>query len=222
MFNPDQLDSDGAGRGDACQQTPCYAIDLSVTPADSGGVSITPPNCGSNRYEQGTQVQVTTQAQAGFTFVGWTGSITIASSPLVTAVNGDLQLTANFSGGTPTQTVTPTPGSTLTPTETASPTPTAAYTATTTPTDTPTATPTLSPTSTQTSTPTETATPMPPCVGNCDGSGDVTVDEILTMVNIALANTPVTACDAGDANHDGQITVDEILTAVNNALNGCG
>jgi hypothetical protein len=41
------------------------------------------------------------------------------------------------------------------------------------------------------------------------------------MVNIALGNTPVTACDAGDANHDGEITVDEILTAVNNALGGC-
>jgi len=50
----------------------------------------------------------------------------------------------------------------------------------------------------------------------------VTVDEILTMVNIALGNTPVMTCEAGDANHDGQITIDEILTAVNNALNGCG
>jgi hypothetical protein len=49
----------------------------------------------------------------------------------------------------------------------------------------------------------------------------VTVDEILTMVNIALGNTSVTACDAGDANQDDQITVDEILTAVNNALDGC-
>jgi hypothetical protein len=41
------------------------------------------------------------------------------------------------------------------------------------------------------------------------------------MVNIALGNTPVTACDTGDANHDGQVPVDQILTAVNNALNGC-
>jgi predicted outer membrane repeat protein len=66
------------------------------------------------------------------------------------------------------------------------------------------------------------AAPRPPaCMGDCNGNGQVTVDEILTMVNIALGNT-VTACDAGDANHDGQITVDEILTAVNNALNGCG
>jgi hypothetical protein len=41
------------------------------------------------------------------------------------------------------------------------------------------------------------------------------------VVNIALGNTPVGDCLAGDANHDGQITVDDILTAVNNALNGC-
>ena len=64
--------------------------------------------------------------------------------------------------------------------------------------------------------------PGPPCVGDCDGNGQVTVDETLTMVNIALGNAPVTACEAGDANHDGQITIDEILAAVNNALNGCG
>jgi len=60
-----------------------------------------------------------------------------------------------------------------------------------------------------------------PCVGDCNDDGTVTVDEILTMVNIALGNAPVTACEAGDANQDGQITIDEILTAVNNALNGC-
>jgi len=60
-----------------------------------------------------------------------------------------------------------------------------------------------------------------PCVGAC-GGGQVTIDEILTMVNIALGNADVGACTAGDANADGQITVDEILTAVRNALNGCG
>jgi hypothetical protein len=60
-----------------------------------------------------------------------------------------------------------------------------------------------------------------PCVGDCNNDHQVTVDEILTMVNIALGNTDISLCSAGDANHDGQITVDEILTAVNNALNGC-
>jgi hypothetical protein len=59
------------------------------------------------------------------------------------------------------------------------------------------------------------------CIGDCYARGSVTVDEILTMVNIALGNSPISDCLPGDANNDGQITVDEILTAVNNALNGC-
>jgi hypothetical protein len=85
-----------------------------------------------------------------------------------------------------------------------------------------TATETPVPTSSPTSTPTAVPTPtVVSCVGDCNGDGQVTVDEILTMVNIALGNTPIASCEAGDANHDGQITVDEILAAVNNALNGC-
>jgi hypothetical protein len=62
----------------------------------------------------------------------------------------------------------------------------------------------------------------PLCVGDCDAHGQVTVDEILTLVNIALGNTEVTECSAGDANSDDVITIDEILTAVDNALSGCG
>ncbi|MFI5398464.1 MAG: matrixin family metalloprotease [Candidatus Binatia bacterium] len=62
----------------------------------------------------------------------------------------------------------------------------------------------------------------PPCTGDCNEDGVVTVDELLTMVNIALGNATIAQCQAGDANGDGHITVDEILTAVNNALNGCG
>ena len=64
--------------------------------------------------------------------------------------------------------------------------------------------------------------PASACVGDCGNNHQVTVDEILVMVNIALGNENVVDCAAGDANHNGQITVDEILTAVNNALNGCG
>lgn len=58
------------------------------------------------------------------------------------------------------------------------------------------------------------------CVGDCVGDAQVTIDELLTMVNIALGYPG--NCPAGDANHDGQITVDEILAAVNNALGSCG
>ena len=60
------------------------------------------------------------------------------------------------------------------------------------------------------------------CVGDCGGNKSVTVDEVLTMVNIALGTADVATCAAGDPNNDRQVTVDEILTAVNNGLNGCG
>ena len=67
---------------------------------------------------------------------------------------------------------------------------------------------------------TPTPTPMQSCVGDCDGDGMVTVDEILKMVSIALG-APVDDCPAGDRDGDGEITVDEVLTAVTNALDGC-
>jgi hypothetical protein len=66
-----------------------------------------------------------------------------------------------------------------------------------------------------------TARAVASCVGDCGGDGEVTVNELLSMVNVALGNAAVTACAAGDANQDNEITINEILAAVNNALNGC-
>ena len=59
------------------------------------------------------------------------------------------------------------------------------------------------------------------CVGDCGGDSQVTVNELITMVNIALGTAQLSACPVGDANGDGDITVNEIISAVNNALNGC-
>ena len=59
------------------------------------------------------------------------------------------------------------------------------------------------------------------CAGDCHGNGQVTVDELVTLVGIALGNSFLSACTIGDVNHDGQITVDEIIMAVNLALDGC-
>jgi hypothetical protein len=80
---------------------------------------------------------------------------------------------------------------------------------------------TLGPTPTPSATPTPVVTPTPGCAGDCSGDSLVTVDEILTLVNIALGSLPISACMPGDLNHDNEITVNEILTAVNSALNGC-
>jgi predicted acyl esterase len=59
------------------------------------------------------------------------------------------------------------------------------------------------------------------CVGDCDGHGTVTVDELIVMVNIALGTAPIGSCLAGDRSNDGFITVDEIVAAVGNAQRDC-
>jgi hypothetical protein len=55
-------------------------------------------------------------------------------------------------------------------------------------------------------------------VGDCNGDGRVTINELITMVNIALGNSALSACTAGDANGDGAITVDDLIRGVNTVL----
>jgi hypothetical protein len=59
------------------------------------------------------------------------------------------------------------------------------------------------------------------CTGDCDTSHNVTVDEVVTGVNIALGARNLSECTAFDSTNDGSVTVDELLQAVNNALDGC-
>ncbi|MBI3782418.1 MAG: hypothetical protein HY270_03345 [Deltaproteobacteria bacterium] len=82
--------------------------------------------------------------------------------------------------------------------------------------DVPTPTPPPPPTATATATARENA-----CVGDCGSDGEVTVDELITGVNVALGVTPLSACPVFDANGDGEVTIDELLQAVNSALNAC-
>jgi hypothetical protein len=63
--------------------------------------------------------------------------------------------------------------------------------------------------------------PTPSCVGDCNGDGEVTINELITGVNIALGASPVSSCPAIDANGNGEVTINELISAVNNALNGC-
>lgn len=91
----------------------------------------------------------------------------------------------------------------------------------------PTLTPMPTPTSTPTSTPTQpqaTSTPTVSdgtCVGSCNGEGDVTVSDLIQMVNIVLGRAPLSSCLRGDTTGGGTITIAEIVAAVNALLNGC-
>ncbi|MCX8072670.1 MAG: hypothetical protein N3C12_09485 [Candidatus Binatia bacterium] len=59
------------------------------------------------------------------------------------------------------------------------------------------------------------------CVGDCNRDGSVTIEEILTGVNIALGAADPARCASMDRDGDATVTVDEIIGAVNNALSGC-
>jgi len=86
---------------------------------------------------------------------------------------------------------------------------------------TPTATATAS--ATEVATATETPTPRPRCFGDCDGDNEVTVDELILLMNIALGvGLPVS--EPGNENcswHEQIITVELIVEAIDNALRGC-
>lgn len=63
---------------------------------------------------------------------------------------------------------------------------------------------------------------FPPCTGDCNGSGTVSVDEVLLAIRLALGSQSVGSCSALDRDRDRSISVDELVGAVSAALGGCG
>jgi hypothetical protein len=59
------------------------------------------------------------------------------------------------------------------------------------------------------------------CAGDCDGDGEVGIEELITLVNVALERADISVCRAGDVNADGAISIDEIIAGVNGALDNC-
>jgi 6-phosphogluconolactonase (cycloisomerase 2 family) len=60
------------------------------------------------------------------------------------------------------------------------------------------------------------------CVGDCDNSGAVSIDELVKGVKIALGDLALDQCPSLDCNASGQVTVNCIIKAVAAALGGCG
>ena len=79
---------------------------------------------------------------------------------------------------------------------------------------------TPTPTSTVTGTPPDATSPEV-CVGDCGGPATVTIDEIITLVNIALGNAQPSVCAHGVPSGT-DVSVAVIIQAVNNALTDCG
>ena len=154
-----------------------------------------------------------------------TGSATLTAtrtvSPTVTVSATASPVATATHTVTATLTATGTAGATLTATATVSPTFTATSVASATQTAAATETPTAITTPTNTSTvgPTATGTVVI-CVGDCDGSQTVTVNEIVLLTDIALGNADPSACPKGVASGE-QVDVSVIIQAVNKALDGC-
>lgn len=123
---------------------------------------------------------------------------------------------------TPTASVTRTQASTPTGSQPSTPTRTPASTATRTvvPQATATATPATPEPITPSPSPTNTSAPTP-CVGDCDGSCDVSISELIVGVNIALGTLSIDRCPAFDPSGNGSVEINELIAAVANALNGC-
>ena len=60
-----------------------------------------------------------------------------------------------------------------------------------------------------------------PCSGDCDGNGQVSVNELVLGVDIALGSRPLSDCQAFDADGSGTVMLNELVQAVNHALGGC-
>lgn len=59
------------------------------------------------------------------------------------------------------------------------------------------------------------------CGGDCDGDGAVAINELITMVNVALDPARLADCKVGDRDGDGAIMINELIAAVGNALTRC-
>jgi hypothetical protein len=68
-----------------------------------------------------------------------------------------------------------------------------------------------------TETPSPTPTPVPTVVGDCAGTGAVSVADLITLVSIALGNAEPSACPLGIPS-GSEVDIPLIVRAVNNAL----
>ena len=63
--------------------------------------------------------------------------------------------------------------------------------------------------------------PAQECRGDCNLDGQVTIEELITAVDIALGFVSIDACRSADADGNDRIAVWELIVAVNGSLEEC-
>lgn len=64
------------------------------------------------------------------------------------------------------------------------------------------------------------ATAQQPCVGDCNGNGQVSINELISCVNIGIGRANLATCPICDGDGGGQVEIGEVITAVNIGLGG--
>ncbi|HSP98081.1 MAG TPA: phosphatidylinositol-specific phospholipase C1-like protein [Candidatus Dormibacteraeota bacterium] len=59
------------------------------------------------------------------------------------------------------------------------------------------------------------------CDSDCDGDRQVSVDELIRGVGIALGSDTLASCPAADANGDSEVMIDDLVSGLGRALDGC-
>jgi hypothetical protein len=62
----------------------------------------------------------------------------------------------------------------------------------------------------------------PACPGDCDQSGVVAINELITGVRIILGEALLSACGSLDTDNSGTLEIAELIRAVLSSLEGCG
>jgi List-Bact-rpt repeat protein len=73
-----------------------YLLTTAVSPAGAGSVMASPSSAGGY-YNQGTSVQLTASASAGFQFISWGGELSGSANPQSITMNAAYSVTVNFS-----------------------------------------------------------------------------------------------------------------------------
>ena len=83
-----------------------YTLTVSVVPSGVGSVTRSPDQ---PTYVYGSQVQLTATANPGYTFSGWSGGASGTTNPITITMNGNTSITANFTQGQYSLTVSVSP-----------------------------------------------------------------------------------------------------------------
>lgn len=59
------------------------------------------------------------------------------------------------------------------------------------------------------------------CPGDCDGSLQVELGDLMRGIDIALGKTPVASCVSFDVDQSGTVTIDDLITVCDRAAQGC-